>query len=393
MPLRIVLDTRRVSDFGIGTYIRNLVRALARVDRNNRYTLITSTPEVPEFADLPSNFETALYAGQSRTGPAQLGYSVFLQRLKADVFHQPLNAVPLWMPKPYLVTIHDMSTLLFATQPGYRSNVRRYYLRRGLLRADRVMAVSSATRRDVESVLGIPGSRIRVVYNAPDPVFCAPNGSPMASVGGQEFAYPPEIQRVLDRYRIHYPFLLYVGRTNAQKNIPRLVEAFAVLRGEIQENPAYQDLRLIIIGDEIARHPALRHAVIQSRVEAAVRFLGFVPIETLRAFYQLASAFVFPSLYEGFGLPPLEAMACGTPVVSSNVSSLPEVVGDAAVAVNPENVFDIARGIREVLLDADLRRRLIARGFEQVRKFSWERTATEVLQAYEEIASYKKRPR
>ena len=393
MPLRIVLDTRRVSDFGIGTYIRNLVRALARVDRNNRYTLITSTPEVPEFADLPSNFETALYAGQSRTGPAQLGYSVFLQRLKADVFHQPLNAVPLWMPKPYLVTIHDMSTLLFATQPGYRSNVRRYYLRRGLLRADRVMAVSSATRRDVESVLGIPGSRIRVVYNAPDPVFCAPNGSPMASVGGQEFAYPPEIQRVLDRYRIHYPFLLYVGRTNAQKNIPRLVEAFAVLRGEIQENPAYQDLRLIIIGDEIARHPALRHAVIQSRVEAAVRFLGFVPIETLRAFYQLASAFVFPSLYEGFGFPPLEAMACGTPVVSSNVSSLPEVVGDAAVAVNPENVFDIARGIREVLLDADLRRRLIARGFEQVRKFSWERTATEVLQAYEEIASYKKRPR
>jgi glycosyltransferase involved in cell wall biosynthesis len=187
--------------------------------------------------------------------------------------------------------------------------------------------------------------------------------------------------------------VLYAGRTNPQKNIPRLVEAFAVLRGEVQEHPAYKDLRLIIIGDEIARHPALRHAVIQSRVEAAVRFLGFVPIETLRTFYQLASAFVFPSLYEGFGLPPLEAMACGTPVVCSNVSSLPEVVGDAAVTVNPENVFDIARGMKEVLLDAELRHTLVARGFEHVRKYSWERTAGEVLNAYEEIASNKKRPR
>jgi glycosyltransferase involved in cell wall biosynthesis len=391
--MRIVLDTRRVSDFGIGTYIRNLVRGLAGLDQTNHYTLITSEPSVPELAGLPPNFEFQLYAGRSRTGPAQLRYGIFLHTIGADVFHIPLNAVPLLMPKPYIVTIHDMSTLLFANQSGYRSNLRRFYLRRGLLRADRVMTVSSATRRDVESVLGIPGSRIRVVYNAPDPVFCASADSQTLSPDGREYPHSPENQRILDRYRIHYPFLLYVGRTNPQKNIPRLVEAFAVLRGEIQYHPEYRDLRLIIIGDEIARHPALRHAVIQSRVEAAVRFLGFVPIETLRAFYQLAAAFVFPSLYEGFGLPPLEAMACGTPVVCSNVSSLPEVVGDAAVTVNPENVFDIARGLREVLLSVDLRRQLVARGFEQVRKFSWERTASEVLQAYQEIASNKKRPR
>jgi glycosyltransferase involved in cell wall biosynthesis len=133
--------------------------------------------------------------------------------------------------------------------------------------------------------------------------------------------------------------------------------------------------------------------VIQSRVEDTVRFLGFVPIDTLRAFYQAAAAFVFPSLYEGFGLPPLEAMACGTPVVCSNVSSLPEVVGDAAEIVNPENVFDIARGMREVLLDLPRRSRLVERGFEQARRFSWERTAQQVLDAYEEIGSYKKRPR
>jgi len=376
------LDARRVGDFGIGTYIRNLVRALARLDNANQYTLIAPSPDVPEFSDLPSNFEIAVYAKQSRPGFAQAGFTWFLSRFPADLFHIPLNAVPMWMPKPYLVTIHDMSTLLFSNQKGYRSSLRLFYLRRGLARADRVLAVSSATRRDVESVLQIPASRIQVVHNAPDPNFRQSSGKTEA-----------EVQRVLDRYRIHYPFLLYVGRTNPQKNIPRLVEAFAVLRGELQEHSRYQDLRLIIIGDEISRHPALRQAVIQSRVEDSVRFLGFVPIETLRAFYQAASAFVFPSLYEGFGLPPLEAMACGTPVVCSHVSSLPEVVGDAALIVNPENVFDIARGMREVLLNDTLREELIESGLEQARQFSWERTAEQVLQNYEEMTSYKKRPR
>jgi glycosyltransferase involved in cell wall biosynthesis len=402
MPLRIALDTRRVADFGIGTYIRNLVRALARVDDRNHYRLITTELAVPEFSDLPPNFQTTIFPGARKTGATQRGlaqirYGLFLRKLEADLFHIPLNAVPLVMPKPYLVTIHDMSTLLFASQLGYRNRLRQFYLRRGLIRADRVLAVSMATCRDVEAVLGIPASRIRVVYNAPDPTFHAPNPPAMAGVHGEEFGYPlgypAEIQRVLDRYRIHYPFLLYVGRTNPQKNIPRLVEAFAVLRGEIQEHPVYSDLRLLIIGDEISRYPALRHAVIHSRVEDTVRFLGFVPIDTLRAFYQAASAFVFPSLYEGFGLPPLEAMACGTPVVCSNVSSLPEVVGDAAEIVNPENVFDIARGMREVLLDPQLRGRLVERGFAQARRFSWERTAQQVLDTYEEIGSSKKRPR
>jgi glycosyltransferase involved in cell wall biosynthesis len=383
MSLEIALDTRRIADFGIGTYIRNLVLALGRIDSANRYTLITTERPVPEFSNLPPNFHTRVFPGPVRSNLSQMSYGLFLSKLGSDVFHIPLNAVPLTMPKPYLVTIHDMSTLRFASQPGFRNRLRQFYLRRGLLRADRVMAVSMATCRDVEALLGIPASRIRVIYNAPDPIFQA-TGTP---------ADVPEIQRVLDRYRIHYPFLLYVGRTNPQKNIPRLVEAFAVLRGEIQDHPVYRDLRLLIIGDEISRYPALRQAVIQSRVEETVRFLGFVPIETLRSFYQAASAFVFPSLYEGFGLPPLEAMACGTPVVCSHVYSLPEVVGDAAEVVNPENVFDIARGMREVLLNDDRRRSMIQRGFEQARRFSWERTAQQVLDGYEEIGSYKKRPR
>ena len=195
-----------------------------------------------------------------------------------------------------------------------------------------------------------------------------------------------ERRRILERYQIHYPFLLYAGNIRPQKNIPRLVEAFAVVRSQLATHPVYADLRLIIIGDQFARNPAVRRAVIDGHVENCARFLGFVPFDTLRIFYECAAAFVFPSLYEGFGLPPLEAMASGTPVVTSNVSSLPEAVGDAAALVNPENVFDIARGIREVLLNAELRASLVCKGREQAARFSWERTAREVMEVYEEVA-------
>ena len=230
--------------------------------------------------------------------------------------------------------------------------LRRFRFRRGLMRASRVIAVSEATKRDVENHVGVPPDRIRRVYNAPDPAF----------FHARHPAAAEERQRILERYQIHYPFLLYAGNIRRHKNIPRLVEAFAVVREQLATHPVYHDLRLVIIGDKISQHPAVRQAVIKSRVENVVRFLGFVPFETLRCFYETAAAFVFPSRYEGFGLPPLEAMACGTPVVTSNVSSLPEVVGDAAILVNPENVFDIARGIRDVLLDEELRAYLIRGG-------------------------------
>ena len=244
--------------------------------------------------------------------------------------------------------------------------------RRGLARAKRVIAVSDATKRDVEEELGIPAHRIRRVYNAPDPAFFA---------GGVDAG---ERERMLERYQINYPFLLYAGNVRRQKNVPRLVEAFAVARERLASHPKYRDLRLVIIGDQISRHPAVRQAVVKSRIETHVRFLGFVPFDTLRCFYQSAAVFAFPSRYEGFGLPPLEAMACGTPVVTSNVSSLPEVVGDAAVQVNPENVFEIARGISEALLNEDLRERLKQKGPEHARRFSWDRTAKEVLEIYRE---------
>jgi len=379
MALHIAIDCRHLKDFGVGTYIRNLTRALARLDTENRYTLIAHPSDLEDLAGFPANFHQVAYSLSDEHYRDQIEFPMFIRHLAPDLTHIPLHQVPLLLPRPYVVTVHDLSTLLYERPDGWRAHWRSYQLRRGLLRAEQVICVSRATRRDVQNLLEVPPEKLRVIYNAPDPRFLWPERD-KETVRDQEL-----IRQTLERYQIHYPFVLYVGSVRPQKNVPRLVEAFAVVRGELANHPRYGELRLIIIGDEISRHPELRLAMMRTRVETVVRFLGFVPIETLRVFYRAAELFVFPSLYEGFGLPPLEAMAAGTPVVTSNTSSLPEVVGDAAVLVNPENVFDIARGMRAVLLDPELRSQLIARGYQQVRRFTWEQTAREVLQTYRQV--------
>jgi glycosyltransferase involved in cell wall biosynthesis len=161
------------------------------------------------------------------------------------------------------------------------------------------------------------------------------------------------------------------------------------LKSELQKLQQYPDLKLIIIGDDLSSHPRLRRTVVRSGVQNDVRFLGFVPIEVLRIFYDVAKIFVFPSLYEGFGLPPLEAMAHGTPVVTSNTSSLPEVAGAAALLVNPENVFEIRRGLQRALLDPVLRERMKQRGYEQAQRFSWTTSVSRILEIYREVAGHR----
>lgn len=351
------------------------MRALCALDQDNRYLLVVHPGDIAELGPVAGDYQVLAYERPDSSLADQIAFPLFVRRQKADLVHIPLNVVSPWMPKPFVVTVHDMSSLLFEDAGPRQRRYRLFQFRRGLDRAARVIAVSNATRRDIEDLFGIPPARIVQIYNAPDPRFL--DGGP-----------PPEAERALlmERYQIHYPFLLYAGTIRRQKNIPRLVEAFAVLRGDLENHPVYRDLRLIIIGDEISRHPEVRRTVIQTRMQPFVRFLGFVPFETLRTFYSAAAAFVFPSLYEGFGLPPLEAMASGTPVVTSNISSLPEVAGDAAVLVNPDNVFEIAKGIREALTDPALRATLVERGRQQARRFSWEATARQVLDVYHEAA-------
>lgn len=235
-------------------------------------------------------------------------------------------------------------------------------------------AVAQFTKKDIQRLFAIPDEKIEVIYNAIDDRFRQGH----ASDADREF--------IAERFQTNYPFILYAGRISPHKNIIRIIEAFSALKAELDKEGKYPDLKLIIIGDEVSRHPDLRRAVIRSGVQNDVRFLGFVSIDTLRTFYDVAKVFVFPSLYEGFGLPPLEAMAHGTPVVTSNTSSLPEVVDSAAVLVNPENVFDIMRALHRVLVDQSMREKLKQRGYEQVQRFSWDDSVHRILRVYREVA-------
>src|SRR5207237_7510845 len=257
---------------------------------------------------------------------------------------------------------------------GMRRSLHFPLTRRVLLGASRIFAVSQFTESELEKLFGIPPGRMEVVYNAIDERFL------------HGHATPADHEMIAQRYQVTYPFLLYAGRISPHKNLVRIIEAFSALKTELEKDNKFPDLKLIIIGDELSKHPDLRRTVIKSGLQNDVRFLGFVPIEVLQIFYDTAKVFIFPSLYEGFGLPPLEAMAHGTPVVTSNASSLPEVVGNAAVMVNPENVFEIMRALHRVLIDQSLREKMKARSDEQSKRFSCESTTRHAMQVYEDVA-------
>src|SRR3984885_3140210 len=377
MPsVKIAIDIRRMTDFGVGTYIRNVVRTLGRLDCETEYFLIGPAAKVREFGLLPENFRSIELPIPERTIKGYLEFRAVLERLRCDLVHIPnLFSVPRDMPCPYVMTVHDMLEHMSRAreQNGFWRSVHFQLTKRVLRAATRVFAVSNFTKSEMEKLFGIPGERIEVVYNAIDDRF----------LHGHASAADREL--VVQRYQATYRFLLYAGKISPHKNVVRMIEAFSALKTRLEKDGELPDLKLIIIGDDLSGNPDLRRTVVRSGVHNDVRFLGFVPIEVLRIFYDMAKIFVFPSLYEGFGLPPLEAMAHGTPVVASNVSSLPEVVGNAAVLVNPENVFEIMRALHRVLLDRALRDRMKERSYQQAGKFSWEKSVRRILEVYRQV--------
>jgi glycosyltransferase involved in cell wall biosynthesis len=380
--VKIAIDIRRMTEFGVGTYIRNVVRTLGRLDHENTYLLIGPPAKVEEIGPLPGNFQPALLTSPERTVQGYREFRIALKGLDCDLLHVPnLFSIPRALPCPYVMTVHDMLEHMARAreQSGFWRSVHFQLTRRVLREAERIFAVSNFTRNEIENLFEIPRDRIEVVYNAIDERF----------LRGHTTAADRDL--IGERYQVTYPFLLYAGRISPHKNVVRMIEAFSALKGELEKDQLYPDLKLIIIGDDLSGNPDLRRTVVRSGVQNDVRFLGFIPIESLRIFYDAAKIFIFPSLYEGFGLPPLEAMAHGTPVVTSNVSSLPEVVGNAAVLVNPENVFEIMRALHRVLADQDLRERMKARGYEQVKRFSWEASVRRILSVYRQIGECNKR--
>jgi glycosyltransferase involved in cell wall biosynthesis len=366
--MKIAIDARKWRDYGIGTYVRNVVRHLANVDRETTYFLFCHRADESTLRDLAENFVPVVDDSAGYSFKEHVSIPLKLRRLGADLLHSPHYVLPLLCRVPAVVTIHDCIHLLF---PQYLPNrlawqYARFMMGSAIHRAALIFTVSEASRNDILRFYPEADPELlQVVPNAIDEAIVADPGE-------------EETQRVKERYQIRGRFVLYAGNIKPHKNLERLVAAF----GRLKQHPSFEDVKLLIIGDEVNRYGSLRRAVEAAGVRQDVRFFGFVPDRTLSALYRLASVFAFPSLYEGFGLPPLEAMACGTPVVTSNLSSLPEVVGDAAVLVDPYQPEDIARGLERVLSDDALRADLSARGRARAQEFSWERSVRAIHAGY-----------
>lgn len=284
---------------------------------------------------------------------------------RLDLFHGTVNTLPPRLSCPAVVTVHDLAFLRWPEQvPVSRHRYLSAAVPDAVRRAARVIAVSEATKRDLVELLGVAGEKIAVT-----------------PLGVEERFSPPAAEALgafRERKGLDRPFILTVCTLEPRKNLPRLLEAFARLRSELPH-------QLVIVGPEGWRTGALRETLAGLRLDDRLRLTGFVPDDELPLWYAAADLFAFPSLYEGFGLPVLEAMACGTPVVTSKASSMPEVAGDAAVYVDPESVEAIAEGIRVIARDAALRDRAARAGADRSRGYTWQRTARLTAEVYREV--------
>lgn len=373
--MRIAIDARYVQDHfpGIGRYTYNLIGGLAGLATDDTLIVVHNPRLTNTRYDLAAlaragRVELAETAAATVSLAEQWQLPPLARRVQADVWHAPYYIGPYRMPCPLVVTVHDA---ISSRYPQYLPSLaaRVTYeaaMRLALAAAGRVIAVSEASRADVRRFFAAPAARLRVVHEAADTRY-APQ--PPAAVAGL-------------RRRLALParYLLYLGMNKPHKNLARLVEAWARVPPELR-----QTVQLVIAGRADPRYTQAEETVARYGVAESVRFLGDVAEADLPALYSGALLFVFPSLYEGFGLPVLEAMACGAPVLCSTTPALLEIVGDAAVTVDPLDVAALAQAMARLLGDAAARQELAGRGLAQARQFSWQRAAVETMAVYREL--------
>ncbi|MCL4534492.1 MAG: glycosyltransferase family 4 protein [Bacteroidetes bacterium] len=359
---------------GISWYIRNLIPNLRLVDTQNTYTVLLGDGRLPpEFAP-GARFRPAVSRWPTVRPAVRILWEQLVQPLvlasrHIDVLHSMGYVQPLLCPCASVVTVHDLSFLLF---PQYFNRLNRLYLahftRLSTYRADRVIAVSESTKRDLVRLLGLPAAKIETVHSAIQPGF-----------------EPIHDRSVLEAFRrrqgIAGPFILFISTLEPRKNAERLIAAFACLKRD-HKLPH----KLVLAGARGWRFERIFASVEELGLQNEVVFPGFVPPDDMPLWYNCAELFVYPSLYEGFGSPPLEAMACGTPVVASDSASLPEIVGDAALLVEPTDVDGLADAIWRILSSPTLRMELAEKGLQRAKKFSWTKTARRTIKVYESIA-------
>jgi glycosyltransferase involved in cell wall biosynthesis len=360
--MRIGIDARLVyyHQAGIGQYILRLTQALAQIDPDDQFVIFKSRKDKTHIVT-QANFKQRRLWTPSHHRFERWAISFELAPFALNVLHSPDFIPPAQTRCPTVITMHDLAFLLY---PRFLTRASaRYYGQVDIAarQADHIIAVSESTKRDTIRMLGVPEEKVTVIYEAAHPLF-----TPITNA--------ETLAHTRARYRLPADFILFVSTVEPRKNLPTLLRAFRRLRDNYKSEAI-----LAIAGNRGWLAEEVDSVIEELKLSDTVRFLGGVPNEELIYLYSAARLFVLPSFYEGFGLPPLEAMACGTPVIVSNVSSLPEVVGDAGILVNPDDVEELTVAMWRVLTDENLRREMYEKGLRRAKTFSWERAARETL--------------
>ncbi len=366
--MRIGIDARLIyyRQAGIGQYTQSLIEGLAHeAPPDGRFVILQHRHDTHNLTPDPR------FRRRSTWTPChhpleQLTLPLEIWPLKLDLLHSPDYIPPFRRNCRSVITVHDLAFLHFPEL--LTTDSARYYsqIDRAVREAEGIIAVSHATQRDLMNLLGVPAHRVTVVHEAANPIFRVIEDEADA------------LRDVRARYGLPERFILFLGTIEPRKNLPTLIQAYRLLcMAEGPHGPS-----LVVAGARGWLFDSVFILVEQLGLSDRVLFTGGIPWADVPAFYNLAEVFVFPSLYEGFGLPPLEAMACGTPVVAANVSSIPEVVGDAGLLVDPNDAEGLAEALGRVLNDATLRQDLRRRGLARAAGFSWDRAARETLAVY-----------
>lgn len=379
--MRIGIDCRTILQpeggerAGLGHYTSALVEQLLEIGSKHEFVLFfdSRAGDVSGFETEHSKVVMLPFSSYKRFMPFAYSHmlvSAAMRRERLDILHGPANTTPLSYKKTTVVTVHDLAIYKhpewFPDGQGFSVKVT---VPKSVARAKKIIAVSKSTKEDLKEVFDIPGSAVRVVHEGVEP-----------TVDYSE----KRIRGLLDEMRIGKPYVFFVGTVEPRKNLKALIKGFdAMMEKRHKFSPR---MSLVIAGGKGWKYEPVFEAMKKARFAHNIRYVGYVSAEQKHALMQGASCFAFPSLYEGFGLPVLEAMQAGTPVLTSNVSSLPEVAGDAAEYVSPEDVDSIAKGLDRVLFGRGVSKKLVANGYEQVKKFSWRQTARKTLDVYEAAA-------
>ena len=371
--MRIAIDAHSVGT-GLGgneSYATNLIEALAEIDAVNSYTLyVTRREAVERFSNRWPNFSVRTTLPHTPIIRIPLTLSAELRRNPVDVLHVQFTAPP-FSPCPVVVSIHDLSFEHLPQTFKWRSRKQlRITVRRSAREASQVIALSEYARNDIISTYGVEREKVSVI-----PLAAPKHFRPVLD--------EEELQRVRQTYGIEGDYILSVGAIQPRKNLSRLVAAYANLR---QAKPEGNLPKLVLVGKCAWLYDETLRTITELEVSNSVVMTGYVPESDLPALYSGALCFVYPSYFEGFGLPPLEAMQCGTPVIVGEKTSLPEVVGDAGLLVDPFDVNSIAAAIERVIFDSDLRTRLRVKGLERAKLFDWRETARQTLAVYQKAA-------